>query len=275
MAAVAEVHFHEVGSMDAVTDIVGICMLMDIIAPDSITASEVNTGSGYVGCAHGVLPVPAPATEYILRGVPSYSDGTMGELCTPTGAAALKYFSDSFGPRPRMVVEKTGYGMGKKDFDKTNAVRAFLGTAENDGGMEAAEISCNLDDMTGEQIAFAAELLMENGALDVYTVPVQMKKGRPGIKLCCICGMDAVDKMARLVLRHTSTFGVRVNTFRRFCLERRFEKAGTAYGEVAVKHGEGYGVSKCKAEYEDVKMAAVENGVPLSDVYKSIVAKKD
>ncbi len=265
---VSQVHFHEVGAMDAVADIVGVCMLVEQLAPGRIEASPINTGSGHVRCAHGVLPVPAPATELILRGVPSYSDGTEGELCTPTGAAILKHFASAFGPRPVMQVERTGYGMGKKEFTKANTVRAFWGETETGEKTRVAEISCNLDDMTGEQIGFAAETLLAEGALDVYTTPIQMKKGRPGFLLCCLCAVNEVEKFAQLMLRHTSTFGVRVATFDRYCLDRRCETVQTRYGEISVKHGQGHGVTKCKAEYEDVKNAAQKSGATLEAVYR-------
>ena len=263
---VGQVHFHEVGAMDAVVDIVGVCMLIERLAPERILASHINTGSGHVRCAHGVVPVPAPATERLLRGVPSYSDGIQGELCTPTGAAILKYYADDFGDRPVMTVDKTGYGMGKHDFEKLNAVRVFWGRGLTGKQMRAAEVICNLDDMTGEQLGFAAERLWEAGASDVYTIPVQMKKGRPGYMLCCLCGVEEAEKMVALVLKHTSTFGVRVHVFDRYCLERGFEKVATQYGDVTVKRGTGCGVVKYKSEYEDVKAAAIEHRTSLETV---------
>ena len=177
---VDQIHFHEVGTMDAVADIAGVCLLFHELGADQIIASPVHVGSGHVHCAHGILPVPAPATAHILQGIPVYSTQVQGELCTPTGAALLKHFVKEFREMPVMTTSKIGYGMGKKDFERANCVRAFLGdTAET--GDEIAELSCNLDDMTAEAVGFAEEALFEAGALEVYTVPVGMKKSRPGV----------------------------------------------------------------------------------------------
>ena len=217
-AEVDQIHFHEVGSMDAVADVTAVCLLMELLAPEQVIVSPIHVGSGTVLCAHGRLPVPAPATALILEGMPIYGGSVQGELCTPTGAALLKTIVDSFGPMPPMTVAKTGYGMGTKDFEQANCLRAMLGESftmngtaskmqtgqdaegENTGSRGAAgkdtetenpaaregritEISCNLDDMTGEDIAFAAEHILQAGALDVFTESIYMKKGRPEVKL--------------------------------------------------------------------------------------------
>ena len=158
--SIKEIHFHEVGTMDAIADVVGVCMLIDKINPDRIMASPVHVGSGNVRCAHGILPVPAPATAYILREVPSYSGNIKGELCTPTGAALLKYFADDFDAMPIMKTQKIGYGMGNKDFPVANCVRAFLGEEEQKMD-DVLELVCNIDDMTAEEIGFATETLMK------------------------------------------------------------------------------------------------------------------
>jgi uncharacterized protein (TIGR00299 family) protein len=179
---VNQIHFHEVGEMDAVTDIVGVCMLMEELAPDVVLASPVNVGSGHVRCSHGILPVPAPATLHIMQGVPIYSDETKGELCTPTGAAILKHFVKEFTNLPAITISSIGYGMGTKDFKKANCVRAFMGICSSPTG-RVTELVCNLDDMTPEAVAFAQRILLEEGALDVYTIPIGMKKGRQGISL--------------------------------------------------------------------------------------------
>ncbi len=271
---VSQVHFHEVGAMDAVTDIVGISLLMERIAPDRVVVSPIHVGSGQVKCAHGILPVPAPATAHILQGVPSYSGNVRGELCTPTGAAVLKHFADSFGPMPVMAVEKIGYGMGKKEFEVANCVRLFLGeeqvSCEGPNG-EIAELSCNLDDMTGEAIGFASEMLFAHGALDVFTVPITMKKSRPGQMLVCLCQTADADSMARLILQHTTTFGLRKTIHQRYMLDRSFATVETTYGPVQVKTGTGYGVTKSKPEYEDVAKVAKEAGVPLAAVHEAVI----
>lgn len=264
---VALVHFHEVGALDAVADVVGACLLMREIAPEQVIVSPVHVGSGEVRCAHGVLPVPAPATARILEGAPIYGGGVRGELCTPTGAALLKHFATRFGDMPAMALEKTGYGMGAKDFERANCLRAMLGeTAE--GGETACELRCNLDDMTGEEIAFAAEALRSAGALDVWTEAVGMKKGRPGVLLACLCAPEREAEFAALMLKHTATIGVRGQTVRRYTLAREEIRLDTPRGPVRAKRSRGYGVDRVKPEYDDLAEIARREDLPLRDVLK-------
>ena len=266
---VTEIHFHEVGTMDAVADVVGVCLLMEKLSPDEVLASPVATGSGHVHCAHGILPVPAPATALILQGIPSLAGHAKGELCTPTGAALLKHFVSWFGERPVMAVEAIGYGMGKKDFEQANCVRAFLGTSE--GSKEpVTKLECNLDDMTGEEIGFAMEQLFAAGAFDVYTTTIGMKKSRPGILLSVICSPDNADKLASLVMKHTTTLGVRRQDLKRYILKREIRTVRTEYGEVRIKVASGMGMEKAKAEYEDLAALAREHGVPLKTVREAV-----
>ena len=266
---VDQIHFHEVGTLDAVADVAGVCILMNELKPDQVLASPVHVGSGHVHCAHGILPVPAPATAYILREVPIYSFEIKGELCTPTGAALLKHFVTKFADMPVMTVEKIGYGMGKKDFERANCVRAFLGET-GEKGDTVAELSCNLDDMTAEAIGFVQELLLENGALEVYTIPVGMKKCRPGVLLTCMCRMEDEEKMTELLFRHTTTLGIREHVSRRFTLKREMKEVGTPYGTVRVKTSSGYGVCRSKMEYEDLAKIAREQGLSLEDVRSAV-----
>ncbi len=262
---VDQVHFHEVGSMDAVADIVGVCMLMEELGAERVLASPVHVGSGQVRCAHGVLPVPAPATAHILKGVPIYGGGIRGELCTPTGAALLKRFVTAFGAMPVMIVSAIGYGMGTKDFEVANCVRASIGVIE--GGMgEISELCCNLDDMTPEAIGFVQELLFQKGALDVYTIPIGMKKSRPGVLLACMCRREMTEEMTAVLFRHTTTLGVREIVSRRYTLHRETHTVSTPYGPVAVKTSTGWGITRSKAEYEDVARIAREHGLPLAEV---------
>ena len=262
---VDQIHFHEVGTMDAVADIAGVCLLFHELGADQIIASPVHVGSGHVHCAHGILP----ATAHILQGIPVYSTQVQGELCTPTGAALLKHFVKEFREMPVMTTSKIGYGMGKKDFERANCVRAFLGdTAET--GDEIAELSCNLDDMTAEAIGFAEEALFEAGALEVYTIPVGMKKSRPGILLTCMCRREDEEKMVELLFRHTTTLGVREHISRRFTLKRREETVETAYGPVRKKISQGHGVTRAKLEYEDLAAIAKKTGRPLEEIRKEI-----
>jgi uncharacterized protein (TIGR00299 family) protein len=266
---VDQIHFHEVGQMDAVADIVGVCMLMAELAPDVVLSSPVNTGSGHVSCAHGILPVPAPAAAYILRNVPIYNDEIKGELCTPTGAALLKHFVKEFRAMPVINVDKIGYGMGKKDFGKANCVRAFLGES-NCVNEEVVELVCNLDDMTAESMAFAQRLLFEEGALDVYTTPIGMKKSRAGLSFTCMCRVEDKDKMLSLIFRHTTTLGIREYVSRRHTLRKEQTEVMTKYGAVRIKTARGFGVEKSKPEYEDIAKIAREKNMSLQDVLKEI-----
>lgn len=262
---VEAVHFHEVGAWDAVADVVGVCLAMEQLSPDRIIVSPVHVGSGTVRCAHGVLPVPAPATALLLQGVPIYGGTVQGELCTPTGAALLREFAQEFDDMPVIAVEKIGYGMGTKNFDRPNCVRAFWGTTEA-AAETVTEISCNLDDMTGEAIGFAMEQLLEAGVLDVFTTPIGMKKSRPGIMLTCICRSADREQMTALMLKYTTTLGVRYRDCSRATMNRYTETVETPYGPVRIKHAEGWGVHKSKPEYEDVAKAARTHCVRLEDV---------
>lgn len=300
-AEVDQIHFHEVGSMDAVADVTAVCLLMELLAPEQVIVSPIHVGSGTVLCAHGRLPVPAPATALILEGMPIYGGNVQGELCTPTGAALLKTFADSFGPMPPMTVAKTGYGMGTKDFEQANCLRAMLGESftmngtgskmqtvqdaegENTGSCGAAgkdtetenpaaregritEISCNLDDMTGEDIAFAAERILQAGALDVFTESIYMKKGRPAVKLTVLARPEDEERLAGEIFRHTSTIGVRIHTDRRYELARRSEQRKTPLGTIEVKISEGFGVRKEKIEFASLKEIAETSGKRLAEV---------
>lgn len=262
---ITEIHFHEVGTMDAVADITAVCMLMNRLSPEQVIVSPIHVGSGHVKCAHGILPVPAPATAYILRDAPIYGGGIKSELCTPTGAALLKHFATKFGNMPVMRTTAIGYGMGKKDFTAANCVRALLGETD-DSGDTVTELRCNLDDMTAEAIGFAEEQFFEAGALEVYAVPVQMKKSRPGIMLSVMCREKDKDKMLKLIFRYTTTIGVRETVSHRYTLSRTIETVSTEFGEVRKKVSAGYGVIKEKFEYEDIARIAREQDMSLSAV---------
>lgn len=266
---VTEIHFHEVGTMDAIADITAVCMLMNELSPDAVIASPVHVGSGHVHCMHGILPVPAPATAYILKDVPMYSGRIRGELCTPTGAALLKHFVTEFGDMPIMTVHAIGYGMGKKDFEMANCVRAMLGETQ-DSGDEIIELSCNMDDMTGEKTGFAVEKLFESGALDVYTIPIGMKKNRPGILLRVMCRESDKEIMIRSLFKHTTTIGIREQKMQRYVLQRDIESVDTSLGMIRRKRTHGYGVDRSKWEYEDLRNISCETGLSIDEIEKGI-----
>lgn len=246
--------------MDAVADVTAVCLLMDRLAPDEVVVSPIHVGSGQVRCAHGILPVPAPATAYILKDAPIYGGDIKGELCTPTGAALLKHFATRFGAMPVMKVQAIGYGMGRKDFEAANCVRAMLGEAEGSGD-EVFELSCNVDDMTGEAIGFAMDRLLAAGALDVYTVPIGMKKGRPGTLIRTMCRAADKEALVRAIFQYTTTIGIRENKFRRYVLDRRLETVETDLGPVRRKVSSGYGVKREKYEYEDLARIARQKDI--------------
>ena len=265
---VEEIHFHEVGAMDAVADITAVCLLMNMIGAEEVIASPVHVGYGQVKCAHGIIPVPAPATAYILQGVPVYSGTIEGELCTPTGAALLKHFVTRFGGMPMMEIQKTGYGMGKKDFPAANCIRAMLGEQKKEAD-DILELSCNVDDMTAEEVGFAMDRLFEAGALDVYTIPVGMKKNRPGNLIRVMCREDQKDGMVRLLFRHTTTIGIRENRMHRYSLDRKEEPVETPYGTIRKKTVSGYEVERSKYEYDDLARIAKEQGRSLYEIRKA------
>ena len=261
---VTEIHFHEVGTMDAVADVVAVCLLMDRLAPERIIVSPIHVGSGHVHCAHGILPVPAPATAYILQGLPIYGGSVKGELCTPTGAALLKHFATEFGEMPVMRVGAIGYGMGKKDFPAANCVRSMLGEA-GESSHTVCQLSCNVDDMTAEAISFSMDRLFDAGALEVYTTPAGMKKSRPGTLICALCPEAAREAVVEAMLRHTTTIGIRESLCRRYVLERHIESIETPYGVVRRKDSCGYGVTRSKYEYDDLARIAEERRISLSE----------
>lgn len=338
---VSEIHFHEVGTMDAIADIASVCLLLHKLTPDQIIASPIHVGSGQVKCAHGILPVPAPATAYILKDIPIYSGSIQGELCTPTGAALLKHFVTRFDQMPLMTPASTGYGMGTKDFPAANCVRAILGEsfaknqdailgesfAENQpeqpacipaapapttapastatpASEEAAitesicELSCNVDDMTGEDIAFAIETFLQNGALDAFTVPCTMKKGRPGVLVTVLCKNPDQKQMTRLILQHTTTLGVRSAIKKRWILSRtesetvisddvlanvtapdmpaesKAHELKTTGGDCTIrsKTSTGFGITRNKYEHDDLEKIARTYGLTLAQVRALLAA---
>ena len=264
---VGDVHYHEVGALDAVADVTGVCYAIYLLKPDRVVVSPIHVGSGTVKCAHGIMPVPAPATANLLAGVPVYGGEVMGELCTPTGAALLTHFAQSFGPMPPMTGGEVGCGVGTKVFaGRANCVRAFLGEDAQSANGSITELVCNIDDMTPEALAFAAARLLELGALDVYTVPGTMKKGRPGHVLTVLCEEEQEGKLARAVLEQTTTIGLRVRRCGKYFLTPGSRTVETPWGPVQVKTAQGFGVSKAAPEYESAAALARANGLPIQTV---------
>ena len=269
---VTDIHFHEVGTMDAIADITAVCYLVRAIAPDHITVSPIHVGSGHVHCAHGILPVPAPATAYILRGAPIYGGRIRGELCTPTGAALLRHFANEFGDMPVMTVSAIGYGMGNKDFEEANCVRVMLGETGR-GTDEIIELDCNIDDMTGEELGYAFEKLFSAGARDVFSTPITMKKNRPGILLSVLCAPSQKDSIIRGIFKYTTTIGIREKRLRRYVLDRSEDIVSAEGVYVRRKEVSGYGIIRSKYEYDDLRKIADAQGISLRDA-RTLVEEK-
>lgn len=270
-ASVTDVHYHEVGAMDAVADVTGVCLALSMLAPDKVIVSPIHVGSGEVECAHGIVPVPAPATVELLKGVPYYTGDVFGELCTPTGAALLSNFADEYGPMPVMTVDSVGYGVGTKDFGRANVIRAFMGEVTGSGNGKLTEIVANIDDMSPEDLNHACNRLLERGALDVYLLAGTMKKGRAGHQITVLCDPSVADAMAIAVLEETTTNGVRVHDYDKYSLVPTIVEAQTEWGAVRAKVAEGFGVRHVKPEHDDVSRVAAENGLPIKRVYEAVL----
>lgn len=270
---VGDVHFHEVGALDAVADVTGVCYALYLLKPDQILVSPIHVGSGTVRCAHGIMPVPAPATARLLTGIPYYTGTIQGELCTPTGAALLAQFADRYGSMPVMRVEKVGIGVGTKEFSQANCVRAFWGETVQESTGEIIELVCNIDDMTPEALAFAASRLLELGALDVYTTPGTMKKGRPGHVLTVLCSPDKEKELAQQILKQTTTNGLRVRHCGKYFLHPGSRLVESQWGPVRIKTAQGCGIEHEKPEYEDVARLAREQGLSYQTVLNDVLHK--
>jgi pyridinium-3,5-bisthiocarboxylic acid mononucleotide nickel chelatase len=264
-----KIHFHEVGALDSIVDIVGACIALEILCVDEVQALPPRLGSGFVETAHGKFPVPAPATLELLKGVPVQSSNEPVELVTPTGAALLAEFCSRFGAMPAMNIEKIGYGAGTRDLEKTpNVLRAVLGNASAGEADVISVIETNIDDMNPQLFGDVMERLLAAGALDVFFTSIQMKKNRPGTVLTVLCERHDVDRMAELLLSHTTSFGVRGHEVQRRKLARKIVKVSTRYGEIECKLGMlGAKVVSRSPEYESCKLAAAKAGVAVKEVY--------
>jgi pyridinium-3,5-bisthiocarboxylic acid mononucleotide nickel chelatase len=265
------VHFHEVGAVDAILDIVGACAALELLGVGELAASPLNLGSGRVNAAHGSLPVPAPATAELLRGVPVYSSGVEAELVTPTGAAIVSTLASGFGPLPPMKIGRIGYGAGSRELPgHPNLLRLMIGerTESTKPGAEAvAVIETSVDDMSPELYGYLAERALAAGALDVSCAPIGMKKSRPGLEIRVLARPEQAETLADLIFAETTTLGVRVSTAERRVLERYSVSVETPYGPIRVKVGRRNGrVLNAAPEFEDCRRAALEREVPLKDV---------
>ena len=267
-----KIHFHEVGAVDAIVDIVGACIGFRALGIEKFACSALNVGGGTAKMAHGVLPVPAPATAKLLQGKPTYSNGVQKELVTPTGAAIVATLCDSFGPQPAMSVSAIGYGAGTADLEgQPNVVRIMIGEAAEKtiAGFdeEISVIEANLDDMNPQIYGYFLEKALTAGALDVYTTPVQMKKNRPGTLLTVLCNPQDTNSLMSLIFAETTTFGARTYRAQRRTLPREFKTIGTVFGDVRIKLSRVNGrILHVAPEYDDCRKIAVEKNVPLQQV---------
>ncbi len=269
-----EVHFHEVGAVDSIVDIVAFCIGLEALGRPRVLASPLFEGSGFIHCAHGHFPLPAPATLEILAGIPLRQIAEPMEFITPTGAALLAEFAEEFAPMPALAVERIGYGVGTRDTpQRPNILRAVLGEVAAAAEIDTVtEIESNLDDLSPELLAAATERLLAAGALDVFLTPIHMKKGRPAFRLTVLAEPARADEFARLVLRETSAFGVRMHDCRRLKLRREIMSANTAYGSIAVKCGWlGDELVQAAPEFEACRRAAESSGASVRDVYLAAV----
>jgi hypothetical protein len=270
------VHFHEVGAVDSIIDVVGAAICFNALNVDAVNVSTVELGGGFVLCDHGKLPVPAPATAEILKGIPVKTGGVDFEATTPTGAAILATLGTSFNNNLNLKIEKTAYGVGQKEHpDVPNLLRVFLGESglNQESGHDAFQIECNIDDMNPEFFDYISERLFKSGASDVFFSNIIMKKGRPGILLNVICEKETAETVKKIIFTESTSLGIRTFPFRKDTLVRNFETIQTVYGAIKVKRSyhEGKEVSY-KPEYEDIKQIASEKQIPIKEVYNNIIA---
>jgi pyridinium-3,5-bisthiocarboxylic acid mononucleotide nickel chelatase len=268
---IESVHFHEVGAIDSIVDVVGACVAFEALKVGRIVSSPLHVGSGTFKCAHGTYPVPGPATAELLKGVPVYSKDVEGELVTPTGAAIISTLAESYGPMPMMKIEKIGYGAGTREYPKfPNALRAVIGELEEDADRTPAAVTvieANIDDLTPQVFGYLMEKALAAGALDIFYTPAQMKKNRPGVLLTLLCAPADRERMCDLIFRETTTLGVRYRNEQREILTREFVTVETGYGPIRIKVSRASDgrVMNVSPEFEDCRAAAEKNGVGLRD----------
>ncbi len=269
------IHFHEVGAMDAIIDVVGSVAGLAALEVEKIFCSPIHVGSGTVKCAHGILPVPAPATAELIKGKPVYSTGVEGELLTPTGAAILTSLASGFGPMPAMAVDTIGYGAGVSDPGIPNLLRVAIGSCEDTAsGLEVERVAVaetNIDDMNPQMYDYLIEQMLRMGALDVFLVPIQMKKNRPGTMLCVICQPELLSRFAEFLLKETTSIGLRWRIDDRFKVGREIKEVQTKFGPMKFKVAHlGNTTVNVAPEYDDCKRVALEKKIPLKEVMEEL-----
>jgi len=267
---IEEIHLHEVGGIDSIIDVIGSFIGIKKLGIEAIYSSKIHVGTGFVECQHGILPVPAPATLELLKGIPIYSRGIKAELTTPTGAAILKTLSKSFGVMPEMKVRKIGYGAGSRELEIPNLLRVYIGETKDEEYEQdnVILIQTNIDDMNPEFFDYVSETLLERGSLDVFMTPIFMKKNRPGVMLSVLTTLDKLDEILSTIFTETTTLGVRIHHLERKKLSREIIPMRTRFGEIKVKIGKiGNQIKNIAPEYENCKEIAVKQGIPLKDVY--------
>lgn len=272
-----KVHFHEVGAMDAIVDVVGACVGFEMLAIDRFVCSKIHVGSGFVNMAHGKFPVPPPAVAELLKGFPIYSTEITGELITPTGAAIISTVCDESGVLPEMTIEKTAYGAGTRDYDGfPNVLRLIVGEQEKrrKRAEELVLIETNLDDISPEVLGFVMEKAFEDGALDCWFTAIQMKKNRPAVMISILCNTEKKENLIALLYNETSTLGVRVATVERNCLEREIQKFETEFGTVDVKIAKREGkIVNAKPEFEQIREIALRENIAFTKLKRTIEEK--
>lgn len=271
-----QIHFHEVGAIDSIVDIVGSCICIEMLGVERIYASELHDGKGFVKCAHGVIPVPVPAVMEMLcnSNIPLISEDTPFELVTPTGMGIIKTTCSGFGRMPSLQIERTGYGMGKRETGRLNALRAVIGTLYQQDALEDISIlETNIDNMSPEILGYTMEKLFESGALDVYYTPICMKKSRPAVTLTVLCRCVDEKKLSDMIFRETSTLGVRLSRSSRYTMSRELVKVNTQFGDVRVKVASMGDIMKFAPEYEDCRNIAIKTGLPINKIYEIVNEK--
>jgi uncharacterized protein (TIGR00299 family) protein len=277
--AAEKVHFHEVGAMDAIIDIVGACIGFEMLGIERFVCSKIHVGSGFVEMEHGKFPVPPPAVAELLAGIPIYSTEILGELMTPTGAAIISTVCDSYGTLPDMQVEITAYGAGTREYERfPNVIRIMIGETGNEqrttNNEQLALLETNIDDSTPQVVGFVMERAFELGSLDCWFTPIQMKKNRPGVLLSVLCGVEKKEELMEMLYRETTTIGIRISSVERHALEREIKTVSTEFGDVAIKIAKsGETIVNVMPEYDDIRRIALEKGVAFRIVNEAAIAK--